>query len=210
VGVALHEKYSISEKRYAIDTGSPGAAFEGLKRCLRDEVRNETISATTATTSFAVKTGLVFVDGGGISGPVVGTVAALADFAHQLYLLGTEWKATRAIKTALTSGELDIRLFKTYPLMGCYMLISGTLSDLIPIESFGTPGWMDYIESMQKNVFEEIYDSATNLVQASPWEIVGLPKRPRESGASLFEEAKRAISTVSSLSDMKDLFSIPS
>ena len=93
-----------------------------------------------------------FVDGGAISGPVVGTVNALADFSHKMYLLGTEWKSTQAINLALTAGELDIRLFRAYPLMGCYLLISATLSDLIPIESFGTPGWMDYIESMKERL----------------------------------------------------------
>jgi hypothetical protein len=64
--------------------------------------------------------------------------------------LGIEWKATKAINKALDAGELDIRLFRTYPLMGCYLLVSATLSDLIPVDSFGTPGWMDYIENLKQ------------------------------------------------------------
>ncbi len=98
-----------------------------------------------------VKTGLAFLDGGTISGPVVGAVSALADFAHTLYLLGMEYRASKAVNRSLAEGNLDIRLFKTYPLMGCYMLCSATLSDLIPIDSFGTPGWMDYIEHQHKS-----------------------------------------------------------
>jgi hypothetical protein len=153
VGADLYQQYNISERGYAIDTGVPTAAFSALNSCLEDETKNDAISATRATTSFALKTGLVFVDGGAISGPVVGAANALADFSHQIYLLASEWKATKAINEALTSGQLDIRLFRSYPLMGCYFLVSATLSDLIPIDCFGSPGWMDYIENLHKHGF---------------------------------------------------------
>jgi hypothetical protein len=205
VGADLYTQYNISERGYAIDTGAPTAAFDALKNCLADETKNEAISATRATTSFALKTGLAFVDGGAISGPVVGAVNALADFSHQIYLLATEYKATKAINAALGSGQLDIRLFRTYPLMGCYFLVSTTLSDLIPIDSFGAPGWMDYIENLHKYGFEQIYKSSIDLIEKSPWEIQGLPKRPKGTSAGIFTEVKRIFSTVSPLGDLKDL-----
>lgn len=205
VGSDLYQQYNISERGYVIDTGVPTAAFGALKACLEDETKNEAISATRATTSFALKTGLAFVDGGAISGPVVGAANALADFSHQIYLLATEWKATKAINRSLTSGELDIRLFRSYPLMGCYFLVSATLSDLIPIDSFGSPGWMDYIENLHKHGFEQIYKSSVDLIEKSPWEIEGLPKRPKGTSGGIFSEVKRVFSTVSPLADLKDL-----
>lgn len=177
VGSSLHEQYSISSKSYAIDTDKPAAAFEALKTCLKEETKREVESASTATTSFALKTGLTFVDGGTISGPAVGILKALATLALQLYWLATEWKATRGINDALNAGKLDIRLFETYPLMGCYMLTSATLSDLIPINYFGTPGWMEYAQKLKKQGFDAIYESAHSLIDKSPWEIKGLPKR---------------------------------
>jgi hypothetical protein len=205
VGADVYQEHNISERHYVIDTGAPSQAFAALRTCLRDETKNEAISATRATTSFALKTGLVFADGGLVSGPVVGAASALADFAHKMFLLGMEYRATKAINVSLHDGELDIRLFKTYPLMGCYLLVSATLSDLIPIESFGTPGWMDYIEHMKKNDFDEIYDAATDLIEASPWEILGLAKRPKKSTGGIFTEAKRVFSTLSPLGDLGDL-----
>jgi hypothetical protein len=90
------------------------------------------------------------------------------------------------INTALGAGQLDTRLFRTYPLMGCYLLVSATLSDLIPIESFGTPGWMDYIENLHKRSFEKICKASIDLIEKSPWEIEGLPKRPKGSSAGIF------------------------
>jgi hypothetical protein len=175
---ALHEQYSIGNREYIIDTGAPVAAFQGVKTCLINETKNEAAAAGIATTSFALKTGLAFVDGGAISGPVVGAANAVASLSLQLYWLATEWRATNAINEALKSGNLDVTLFRTYPLMGCYLMTSATFSDLIPIDCFGTPGWMDYIENLKKRKFDGIYEAATGLIEKSPWEIKGLPKRP--------------------------------
>jgi hypothetical protein len=203
-GASLYEQVGVADRKYVIDTGVPASAFAGLKRLLAEETKKQTIAASQATTSFALKTGLVFVDGGAISGPVVGAVNALATLARQLYYLAMEWRSTKAINGALKAGELDIRLFRTYPLMGCYLIISGTLSDLIPIDSFGTPGWMDYIENTKRE-FNEIYGSATKLVDASPWEIIGLPKRRSGTSASLFGEISRAAGFGSPASDIAGL-----
>jgi hypothetical protein len=204
VGSRLYEQNGVADRKYVIDMGAPAAAFASLKTLLAEETKKQTIAASQATTSFVLKTGLVFVDGGAISGPVVGAVNALATLAQQLYFLAVEWRATKAISRALVAGELDMRLFKTYPLMGCYLIISGTLSDLIPIESFGTPGWMDHIEN-KKTEFDEIYSSATKLVDASPWEIIGLPKRKTGTGASLFGEVSRAAGFGGPISDIAGL-----
>jgi hypothetical protein len=203
-GAALHEQYSISERGYVIDTGAPASAFEGLKLCLANETKNEVASASIATTSFALKTGLVFVDGGAISGPVVGAANAVASLSLQLYWLATEWRATVGINKALNKGELDVRLFRTYPLMGCYVLTSATFSDLIPIDNFGTPGWMDYVEQMKKRNFDGIYDAATGLIEKSPWEIEGLPKRPNKSAGAQLGMINIATGTASNI---KDIFS---
>ena len=203
-GAALHEQYSISHCAYHIDTGAPTAAFQGLKACLIEETKKETASASIATASFALKTGLAFADGGAISGPVVGAANALASLSLQLYYLATEFRATKAINEALSNGQLDVRLFKTYPLMGCYMLTSATFSDLIPIENFGTPGWMDYVESLKKRSFDGIYEASNKLIDNSPWEIRGLPKRPVKGGGVQFG----MISQIKEFgSNVKDVFS---
>jgi hypothetical protein len=185
-GAALHKQHSISHCAYHIDTGAPTAAFQGLRDCLIEETKKETASASIATTSFALKTGLAFADGGLISGPVVGAADAMASLSLQLYYLAAEYKATKAINEALSQGHLDVRLFETYPLMGCYMLTSATFSDLIPIECFGTPGWMDYVETLKKRSFDGIYEASNNLIDGSPWEIKGLPKRPVKGGGLQF------------------------
>jgi hypothetical protein len=205
VGVGYYHKSTISRCSYSIDLGAPAAAFAALEDLLKDEVKNAAVSAGISTTSFAVKTGMVFVDGGAISGPVTGAVAALAEIAHKLYLLGMEWRATKDANEALTKGQLDIKLFEKYPLMGCYLLNCATLSDIIPISCFATPGWMDYIEKMKKGAIDNILKQSEALIDKSPWEIKDMPKRPVGSSGGLLSEAMRFGKMGSPLADLADL-----
>lgn len=190
-GVDLYKRHEISNRSYSIDIGAPSVAFAALERCLQREADNAAITASIASTSFVVKTGLFFVDGGAVSGPVTGAVAALGEIAHKLYLLGMEYRATRAINTALRANKLDIRLFDTYPLMGCYLLNCATLSDIMPIECFATPGWMEYITQMKRKAVDDIIKASVSLIDKSPWEIRGMPKRPVGPSGGLLSEVSR-------------------
>ena len=205
VGVGCYHKSTISRCSYSIELGAPAAAFAALEELLRDEVKQSTISAGISSTSFAVKTGMAFVDGGAISGPVTGAVAALAEITHKLYLLGMEYRATKDANKALMAGKLDITLFQTYPLMGCYLLNCATLSDIIPISCFATPGWMDYIEKMKKGSIDKVLKQSEELIDKSPWEIKDMPKRPVGSSGGLFSEAMRYGNMAAPLGDLADL-----
>ena len=178
----FYEQHDIANRRYAIDTGAPSAAFNALHRCLVTETGIQAGEAGLATAAFALKTGLAFVDGGAASGPAVGAFKALAQVGLKLGVLGAEWRATRRANEILRDGPLDIELFRTYPLLGCYVLTSATLSDIVPIDCFGQPGWMDYIETLKSRGYDGIYEAAGVLIDSSPWEIRGLPKRPMKGG----------------------------
>lgn len=208
VGVGYYNKNTISRCSYSIELGAPAAALAALEKLLQEEVKNSAVSAGISTTSFAVKTGLLFADGGAISGPVTGAMSALAEIAHKLYLLGMEYRATKDANKALAAGNLDITLFDTYPLMGCYLLNCATLSDIIPIKCFATPGWKDYIEKMKKDAIDKILKQSEALIDKSPWEIKGMPKRRVGSSGGLFSEAKRfggMASPFAEFSELKDL-----
>jgi hypothetical protein len=205
VGLGYYHKSTISRCSYSIELGAPAAAFAALEELLKDEVKQSTVSAGISSTSFAVKTGMVFVDGGAISGPITGAMAALAEIAHKLYLLGMEWRATKDVNKALAAGKLDITLFETYPLMGCYLLNCATLSDIIPISCFATPGWMDYVEKMKKGAIDNVIKQSEELIDKSPWEIKDMPKRPVGSSGGLFSEAIRFGGMAAPLGDLGDL-----
>ena len=192
VGVNFYQKSSISRCSYTIDVGVPDAAFKALEKLLQRETDNAAISATISSTAFITKTGLFFADGGAISGPVVGAVEALAEIAHKLCLLGMEYRATRDLNNLLKDpNKLDIKVFETYPLLGCYVLNCATLSDIIPIDCFAQPGWTEYIVRLKKGSLDHIIAQSRKLIDKSPWEIQGMPKRPKGSSVSIFSEVMR-------------------
>jgi hypothetical protein len=184
VGAAV-DKNKVAKRGYVIDTGAPQAAFAALKQCLDKEIKIQAAEAGIATTSFALKTGLVFVDGGSVSGPVVGAAKAAASMAMKLGQLAWEFHCTCNANELLKKGQLDIKLFEVYPLLGCYVLTSATLSDILPIKCFGQPGWMDYIEALKSRGYDGIYEAAEGLIAASPWEVRGMPKRRNRGGIVL-------------------------
>ena len=208
VGLGLYKQNTISRCSYTIELGAPAAAFAALEKLMKDETEHSAISAGINTSSFVAKTGLLFADGGAISGPVVGAVNALAQIAHTLYLLGMEYRATKDANAALAAGHLDITLFETYPLMGCYLLNCATLSDIIPIKCFASPGWMDYIEHMKKGAIDNILKESAALIDKSPWEIKDMPKRPGGSSGGLVSEGQRLKGYASPLSGFAGLASI--
>ena len=199
---ALHEQYSVSDCSYAIDTGSPAAAFQGVKT-LPDQPNEERNRKREPSDNLVRAENRPRIrrrrrdqrprrrGRERCSEPVV-----------QLYYLATEYKAYEAVRQALDAGNLDVRLFRTYPLMGAYLMVSATFSDLIPIENFGTPGWMDYVENLKKRSFDGIYDAATGLIKDSPWEIKGLPKRPQKGAGIQFGMLKGAAEVGGNVQDV--------
>jgi hypothetical protein len=133
---------------------------------------------------------------------------ALAQIAHNLCLLGMEYRATKDANKGLAGGRLDTTLFCTYPLRGCYLLNRATLSDVIPITCFGTPGWKEYIESTKKNAFDEVVRQSVVFIDKSPWEIQGMPKRSLGSSGGLFSEVKRFGGMASPATGLADLTSV--
>ena len=81
VGADLYQQYNVSEQHYVIETGAPSAVFAGLRECLKDETKNEAISATRVTTSFAVKTGT----------RIFSILSPVSDLVGELRNVGKAW-----------------------------------------------------------------------------------------------------------------------
>lgn len=192
---AFYKANDICQKQYAIDIGHPDAAFGALRKLLIEEARNASIELGMDASAFAAKTALLAADFGAASQVAVGLVKAFAEIIFKVTLLAIEYNATKAANKLLDEGILDIRLFKTYPLMGCYFLRCADTSTVMPIDCFGLPGWMDAIERMKRKGFDEICKTSEELIKKSPWQIAGMPKTRQEAELSI----RKIIGTVISV-----------
>ena len=89
-----------------------------------DETKNEVAGASIATTSFALKTGLVFGDGRRAAEDWSSAPPTRWRASHSSSIGWRRNGARIAINNALSAGNLDVRLCRTYALMSCYLLTS--------------------------------------------------------------------------------------
>jgi len=185
--IAANNYVKTKRARHIFEVGDPQAAYDAVKVCIKRDLDACIATAAITTAIFSLQTGMNFVDGGVMSGPILGALAALASALQELVLAIIERVEVVRVKALLRDpSKLDMRIFSAYPLLGCYMLMSATFSDLIPLECFGMAGWVDYIEEMKSKRFDDLYQAAADLIDRSQFEIVGMPKRPVGSaGAGL-------------------------
>lgn len=154
--------------------GDPYAAFQALDRMLQRNTTSMAVQASIQTTDFAARNLLALADGGAASGPVMGAATALSKFAHRLFLLGREYQETKAANKLLANPQnLGFRLFETAPILGCYMLASSTLSDILNMSAyqFAQPGWMDDVEKVRDQHIEPVRKAAFKFIQGSIYEV---------------------------------------
>lgn len=176
-----------------------GKAFDALDRLLTGEVGNAAIGATMKTTAFAARSLLVLADGGAVSGPIVGAAEALASLTFRIYQLAGEYKETRRANMLLrTSENLDFRLFDAYPLLGCYMLASATLSDIMNMTmvEFGGYGWMDDVEFIKKTHIDPVRKRAFTLIDNSVFEVEGMSPLVQASKAKKLMSAAKVVKSL--------------
>ena len=113
-----------------------------------------------------------FADGGAVSGPVVGVAACVAKLLSQIIQFARDYKETKKVNAQLLSGPWDLTLFKTCPLLGCYLIACSDTSAVInlAIDEFGSDQWVDKIE-MLKAKADPAIEKAGDLIRDSRYEI---------------------------------------
>ena len=93
-------------------------------------------------------------------------------------------------KALKNPNELGFETLHRAPLLGCYLLIGASDSELIAMlwDEFGQAGWMDEVTRLLKDL-KPLMDQAADLIQTSPFKLTGVPTR-RSTSLSTFGKAK--------------------
>jgi hypothetical protein len=177
---------------FFVPEGDVSVAFKALQELLDRVTWSEGVQAGLQTADFATRTILSFTDGGAVSSTAVGVASTIAQLLHRLALFGREYAETRAARKLLDDrNNLDTRLFSTYPLLGCYMLLCSDTSEIVNMVRharkgnnavrFGDLAWQNEIEWVKKQGLDPVLERAAALVQSSPfllrdrWTKQGMP-----------------------------------
>jgi len=169
------DKHSIEGKRHAIAAGDPEAAFDALLQLLQREIVSKSAKAGVQTAAFTGKTLGVFADGGAVTGPVIGLLETLAEIFQTIVEYVRDYRECNAANEALRLGALNLDLFTTSPILGCYFLCIQDHSTIInfAVADYGTPNFVFDVEALVKKL-EPVLERARSYINESRLEIPGL------------------------------------
>jgi hypothetical protein len=160
---------------YAIAAGDPLAAFLALE-VLIDRGISSTIATTAiAGAAFTAKTLCSALDLGAASGPAIGLAETIAKAIQKIVEFVRDYEEVRLANRLLTQGTLDLSLFRTCPILGCYFVAVQDHSTLInmAVADFGTPNFVVDAERLVTAV-KPVIAKAGQLVRESRFEIAGM------------------------------------
>jgi hypothetical protein len=166
----LHEVGS-----YAIAAGDPLAAFLALEVLIDREI-NSTIATTAISgAAFTAKMLCGALDLGAASGPAIGLAETIAKAIQKVVEFVQDYQEVRLANQLLDQGTLDLSLFRTCPILGCYFVAVQDHSTLInmAVADFGTPNFVVDAERLITAV-KPVIAKAGQFVRASRFEIAGM------------------------------------
>lgn len=176
IGVANShwQRSKVADSRYAIATGDPEAAFDAVLVLLDREIMSETAKASVKTGAFTGKLLGAFADAGAVTGPVIGLLEILAQIFQTIVEYVVDYRECQAGTRMLRIGAMNLELFETSPILGCYFLVGQDHSTIInfAVGDYGTPNWMFDVERLVKKV-QLVLEKSRHLIHASRLEVAG-------------------------------------
>lgn len=169
------QKHTIESRRHAIAPGDPAAAFDALLHLLLREIASKSAKAGVQTAAFTGKTLGVFADGGAVTGPAIGLLEVLAEIFQTIVEYVRDYRECNAANEALRLGALNLDLFATSPVLGCYFLCIQDHSTIVnfAVADYGTPDFVFDVEALVKKL-EPVLERARFYIQESRLEIPGM------------------------------------
>ena len=168
------EKYEVTQARSLIAIGDPEAALDAVEVILNRELISNTASATSAIFTFSLQTAGLFADMGGVTGPAVALAQIVAKLLQEIYEYVRDYKEVERANELL-DGDLNLELFKSCPLLGCYFIAVQDHSTLLAfaLDGFGTENFVFDVERMLVTL-KRVIESSRRMIQASKFEVVGV------------------------------------
>ncbi len=172
----------MQERQDRFRDGAARTAVRGIGKLLEEEAKAKAKAGGLHLVSGGTAIGLVFVDGGAVSGPAVG----MAELLAELLLLAAEYvedykhreEVNRYLEGLATAQTVDVgvEMFEKSPLLGAYYLMIAETSTVIALslDRINHPGVLQEIESIVREDLPEVLEKASELIAASHLVVPGL------------------------------------
>jgi hypothetical protein len=184
-GNALHKQYGIHDamthgERSLAGIGGPDEAIAAMIRILERERNADVFSAGVSLTEFGGKLAGLAVDGGTASNTAIGLASNVVKLMNIIRIVYRDVREKNAANKAMAQGNVDLSIFETSPLVGCYLICAAPTSVLtnLILDQFGDARWMDNLEQNKKRHIEPLQEKARNVIKSHRFEIRSLARAP--------------------------------
>jgi hypothetical protein len=177
VGLAMKisDKIEMEAAHGNVRPGDAAAALTAIGAILDRQIKKQAVDAATRTTAFTAKGASAIADFGTATTSVIGAVESIALLLNTLVDVVIDAKEKIAGNKLLKEGKIDIELFNTCPILGCYYIVIQDHSTIMnfDIENMGRENWQQ--EALRlRYALDPVIRKASDLVSASRIEIPGM------------------------------------
>lgn len=174
---------------------TPSAAIQAMINLIKRERNADIFSASVSTAELGGKLATMAVDGGMASHTAIGLAANVAKLLNVIRIVYRDVKEKKEANAAL-KGNINLFIFDTSPIVGCYMVCCAPTSVLMSLitHDIGKEGWMDKAEAAAKHI-DPLRKEAQSLIAGHRFEIKKLANHAGVRAASskaIAETQKRA------------------
>lgn len=160
-------------------------AFDAVLSVIATQANRTAANATVDLVTAGAQTGGVFLDGGTATGAAIAVGNRLAKFIITMQVFINDYKemtkANEVMKAWSEGGtQTVIELFKTCPLLGCFVIHCCDTSAILSgvSDHFGEAGFVSEVNAQHKKA-SAVKDAAYGFITLSKFEIAGMPKLAR-------------------------------
>ena len=195
VGVAtkVYDQMVMEESESSVRPGDAAAALRAISAILERQIAKQTVDAAIRTTAFTAKGASFIADGGTATTAAIGAVESVAILLNTLTDIVIDARQKIAANKLLMAGKIDIDLFNTCPILGCYYIVVQDHSTIMnfDIDNMGRENWQQEAERL-RYALQPVLAKANTLIAGSRIELDGLEFAKGVYQSTFLQKAKLA------------------
>jgi hypothetical protein len=177
VGVArnIYSATEMEARVFDVRAGDASAALQSMVAVIDRQIKKQTADGAIHTTAFSAKAAAAAADFGTATTAAIGAVESVAILLNTLVDLVTDAKQMIAGNKLILEQKLDLDLFNTCPILGCYYIVVQDHSTIMnfDIANMGRDNWQQEAERL-KYAIQPVLTKAADLISKSRIGIKGM------------------------------------
>jgi len=191
VGVArnIHSATQMEARTFDVRTGDASAALQSMVAVIDRQIKKQVADGAIHTTAFTAKAAAAAADFGTATTAAIGVVESVAILLNTLVDIVTDAKQMVAGNKLILEQKLDLDLFNTCPILGCYYIVIQDHSTIMNFEiaNMGRDNWRQEAERL-KYAIQPVLSKAADLISKSRIEIKGMENAKGVYQSSLLQK----------------------